>query len=119
MKETLFLLTVLLVVPAVVSSQTETPSTAQNNNRQAVGQRNHVTITGCLTSSHHKEYQLVDQDGTTNLVYSPTVNLDAYVGQSVTLVGNRSATPSTDTGTARPMPHFMVTEVRPASGSCK
>jgi len=119
MKETLFLLTVLLVVPAVVSSQTETPSTSQDINRQAVPQRNHVSITGCLTSSHHKEYQLVDQDGTTNLVYSPTVNLDAYVGQSVTLVGNRGAIPSTDTGTARPMPHFMVTEVRPASGSCK
>jgi hypothetical protein len=119
MKESLFLLTVLLVVPAVVFSQTETPSTSQDNNRQAVQQRNQVSITGCLTSSHHKEYQLVDQDRTTNLVFSPTVNLDAYVGQSVTLVGNRSATPSTDTGTARPMPHFMVTEVRPASGSCK
>jgi hypothetical protein len=119
MKESLFLLTILLFVPAIVSSQTETPSAPQNSNRQAVQHRNHVTITGCLTSSHHKEYRLVDQDGTTNLVYSPTVDLDSYVGQSVTLVGNRSASPSTDTGTARPMPHFMVTEVRPASGSCK
>lgn len=119
MKESLFLLTILLVAPAVVSSQTETPTAPQDSNRQAVHQRNHITITGCLTSSHHKEYQLVDQEGTTNLVYSPTVNLDSYVGQSVTLVGNRSASPGTDTGTARPMPHFMVIEVRSASGSCK
>ena len=118
MKESLFLLTILLFVPAVVASQ-ETPSAPQDSNRRAVQQQNHITITGCLTSSHHKEYQLVDQDGTTNLVYSPTVNLDGYVGQSVTLVGNRGANPSTDTGTARPMPYFMVTEVRPASGSCK
>jgi hypothetical protein len=53
------------------------------------------------------------------MVYSTTVHLDSYVGQSVTLIGNQSATPSTDTGTGRPMPHFVVLEVQPASGSCK
>jgi hypothetical protein len=53
------------------------------------------------------------------MVYSKTVHLDTYVGQYVSLVGNVSATPSTDTGTGRPMPHFIVMEVRPASGSCK
>jgi hypothetical protein len=117
MKGSLFLLTILLFVPAVVASQ-ETPS-AQDSNRRAVQQQNHITITGCLTSSHHKEYRLVDQEGTTNLVSSPTLDLDSYVGQSVTLVGRRSASPSTDTGTARPMPHFMVSEVHRGSGSCK
>jgi hypothetical protein len=119
MKESLFLLTILLVAPVLASSQTQNPSATQDSNRQTAQQRNQITITGCLTSRHHKEYQLVDEEGTTNLLYSPTVNLDSYVGQSVTLVGNRGASPGTDTGTSRPMPHFMVVEVRPAPGKCK
>jgi len=53
------------------------------------------------------------------MVYSSTVHLDSYVGQFVTLTGSRSAMPSTDTGTGRPMPHFAVTGVQPATGQCK
>jgi hypothetical protein len=53
------------------------------------------------------------------MVYSSTVHLDSYVGQFVTLVGNQSATPSRDEGMGRPMPHFVVLEVQPASGKCK
>lgn len=53
------------------------------------------------------------------MVDSTTVRLDSYIGRPVTLVGVQSATPSTDTGTARPMPHFKVLEVRPESGTCK
>jgi hypothetical protein len=78
----LFLLTIFLVVPALASTQ------------------HNITVTGCLTKDSHSEYVLVDQKGTTYLLYSSTVNLSSYVGQSVSLNGDRSATPSTDTGTA-------------------
>ena len=102
------LATLALVVGAV------NPSAAQNKNDRL------STITGCLTKSTHDTYRLVDQNGKTNMVYSTSVKLDSYVGQSVTLTGKQSATPSTDSGTARPMPHFIVTEVHPAaSGGCK
>lgn len=105
------LATLALVVGAV------NPSAAQNNNSQT---DRTSTITGCLTKSTHDTYRLVDQNGKTNMVYSTSVKLDSYVGQSVTLVGKQSATPSTDTGTSRPMPHFIVMEVHPAaSGGCK
>ena len=53
------------------------------------------------------------------MVYSSSVHLDSYVGQSVTLVGVQSATPTADTVGGRPMPHFNVLEVHPASGNCK
>ena len=65
------------------------------------------------------EYQLVDEKGITNQVYSATVHLDSYVGQSVTLTGDQSATPSTDNGMGRPTPHFKVVKVQPTSGDCK
>lgn len=95
------------------------PSAAQNSVGQATGRHKRSTITGCLTSAEHDTYRLVDEKGVTHMVYSSTVHLDAYVGQYVTLTGSQSATPSTDTGTARPMPHFTVTEVQPATGQCK
>lgn len=96
---------------------TNTPSAAQKSNPHA---RKRSTITGCLTKSTNDTYQLVDQKGQTNMVYSTSVALDSYVGQSVTLVGNQSTTPTTDSGTAHPMPHFVVLEVHPAaSGTCK
>jgi len=79
---------------------------------------NQSAITGCLTKNPHDEYELVDEKRVHNLLYSSTVPLDTYVGQSVTLIGERSATPSTDTGTARPVPHFKVVDLRPASGKC-
>jgi hypothetical protein len=105
MRGSLFMLAILMVAP--VLAQSPNPKT-------------HQTITGCLTStgSSH-EYQLVDEKGVTSIVYSTTVHLNSYVGKSVSLVGDQSATPSTDTGTGRPMPHFKVVKVQPASGDCK
>jgi hypothetical protein len=103
----LLVLAILVVTPALAFSQSPKPNT-------------HSTITGCLThTSQPDEYRLVDESGFTNIVYSVTVHLDSYVGQSVTLSGDQSATPSTDTGTAQPMPHFKVVKVKPASGACK
>jgi len=102
-----FVLAVLVVAPALAFSQSPNPKT-------------HSKITGCLTSTGHpNEYQLVDEKGITNQVYSATVHLDSYVGQSVTLTGDQSATPSTDNGMGRPTPHFKVVKVQPASGDCK
>jgi len=80
--------------------------------------RNQTSVTGCLTKNPHNEFELVDEKGIHNLLYSSTVPLDTYVGQSVTVMGERSATPSTDMGTGRPMPHFNVVDLRPASGKC-
>lgn len=107
MKGSLFVLAILVVAPALAFSQSPKPKT-------------HSKITGCLASTGQPdEYRLVDKKGVTNLVYSVTVHLDSYVGQSVTLIGDQSAMPSTDTGTARPKPTFKVVEVQPASGNCK
>jgi hypothetical protein len=107
MRGSLFVLAILVATLAPAFSQSPKPKT-------------HNTITGCLSSGDKPdEYRLVDEKGVTNLVYSVTIHLDSYVGQSVTLTGDQSATPSTDTGTGRPMPHFKVLKVKPASGSCK
>ena len=103
----LVLACILVVTPALSFSQSPKPKT-------------HSTISGCLTSGDHPdEYRLVDEKGVTNIVYSVSVHLDSYVGQSVALTGDQSARPSTDTGTAQPMPHFKVVKVKPASGTCK
>jgi hypothetical protein len=107
MRGNLLVLAILVVTQAFAFSQTA---------------KHKSTITGCLTSTtigKRKEYRLVDQKRTKNIAYSKTVNLDSYVGQSVTLVGDVSATPSTDEGTSAPMPIFVVSEVQPASGNCK
>jgi len=107
MRRRLFVFAILAVVPALTFSQSPKAKT-------------HSTITGCLTSTGHpNEYQLVDEKGITNQVYSTTVHLDSYVGQSVTLTGDQSATPSTDNGMGRPTPHFKAVKVQPASGDCK
>jgi hypothetical protein len=79
--------------------------------------RNQTALIGCLTKNHN-EYELVDEKGIHNLLYSSTVPLDTYVGQSVTLIGERSSAPSIDMGTARSMPYFKVVDLRPASGKC-
>lgn len=107
MKLRMFMLTIMVVAPVFGFSQSPNP-------------KPHQTITGCLmaTKTSH-EYRLVDEKGVANIVYSVKIHLDSYVGQSVTLVGNQSATPSTDEGTGRPAPHFKVVEVKPASGTCK
>ena len=77
-----------------------------------------VTITGCLTKNALKEYELVDQEGTDNLPYSTTVDLDKFVGHTVTLVGRRASTPSAETTAGPVKTHFMVRKVESASGQC-
>ena len=109
MKLRLFLLVILLVIPALVFGQSATP---KKTTRQ-------VTITGCLTKNSHGDYELVDQKGVHNLVYkSERVDLESHVGESVSLTGQQSAMPSTDTGTSRPMPHFVVEKLQQGSGKC-
>ena len=108
MRGSLLVLAILVVTPALAFSQSPK-------------QKTHSTITGCLTSGfQHDEYELVDEKGVANIVYSVSVHLDSYVGKSVTLTGDKGATPSTDNGmTGRPTPHFKVVKVQPASGECK
>jgi hypothetical protein len=119
MRGSRFVLAVLVVSSSLAFSQSSKPSAAENDGSQPVGHHKHGSITGCLTSAEHDTFRLVDQKGITNMVYSSTVHLDSYVGQFVTLTGSQSATPSTDTGTGRPMPHFAVTGVHAATGQCK
>jgi len=119
MRRNRFMLAVLVVASSLAFSQSDKPSAAENGGSQPAGHHKHNTITGCLTNGEHDTYRLVDQKGVTNMVYSSTVHLDSYVGQFVTLTGSKSATPSTDTGTSRPMPHFAVTGVHAATGQCK
>jgi|SRR5215472_1691204 hypothetical protein len=108
MRGKLFVLVILVVTPALAFSQSR---------------KHESSITGCLTSTtvnNKKQYRLVDQKKVTNIVYSKTIDLESHVGQSVTLVGDISPTPSSDEGTAQPMPIFWVLEeVKPASGTCK
>jgi hypothetical protein len=118
MEESFFLLTVLLVTPALVSSQTAVPKATQDHGRPMHLKRNQSAVTGCLTKNSHNEYELVDEKGNHHLLFSSTVPLDTYLGQSVTVIGERSATPSTDMGTARPLLYFNVVDLRPASGRC-
>jgi hypothetical protein len=110
----LFVLTILVVTPVLVFSQADTQSASQNSSPQKQSK-----ITGCLTKTKDNQYRLVDQKKITNMVISNGVDLESYVGQSVTLIGAQSAKPSTDTGTGRPMPTFRVREVQPGSGTCK
>lgn len=107
MRLRLFLLVILSVIPALVFPQTPKMTT------------HYVTITGCLAKNSHGDYELVDQKGVHNLVYkSERVDLESHVGQSVSLTGEQSAMPSTDTGTSRPMPHFVVKKLQQGSGKC-
>jgi len=118
MKERLLLLIVLLLTPALVCIQTRVPKATPQHGAPMHLKRNQITVKGCLTKNPHNDYELVDEKGTHNLLYSSTVPLDTYVGQSVTVMGERSATPGTDIGTARSMSHFNVVDLRPASGQC-
>jgi len=107
----------VLIFTAFALTQTSTPSQASNSHPMQKPQ--HVTIKGCLANSTtEKEYQLVDEKGITNLVYSSSINLASYVGQSVTLNGDRSAVPSTDTGTSDPKPHFIAKKIHVDSKTC-
>ena len=111
------LVLIILTVTAGLAFSQHSQNTPPNSNPQSVIPGNRTTITGCLTGEPD-HYRLKDEKGVTNMVYSTTVHLNSYVGQPVTLLGVQSATPSNDTGTARPMPHFKVLEVHPASGNC-
>jgi hypothetical protein len=107
MRGRLFVLAILVVAPVLAFSQSSKPKLRSR-------------ITGCLSGiGRPYEYELVDEKGVTNLIYSVTVHLDSYVGRSVTLAGDQSAMPSTDTGTARPSTHFKVLRACSASGNCK
>jgi len=117
MKERLFLLTLLFGCASSCFPARPFTST-QGSSPQIHLKRNESTITGCLTRNPHNEYELVDEKGIHTLLYTSTVPLDTYMGQSVTLVGELSAAPSTDTGPARPVPHFKVVDLRPAAGKC-
>lgn len=109
MKVRLFLPLIPLVISALAFSQSATPKKTTQE----------VTITGCLTKNSHGDFELVDQKGVHNLVYkSERVDLESHVGQSVSLTGQQSAKPSTDTGTSRPMPHFVVKKLQEGSGKC-
>ena len=101
------MLAILVVVPVISFTQSPKPKL-------------HSKITGCLSGSGRPyEYELVDEKGVTNLIYSVTVHLDPYVGQSVTLGGDQSAMTSTATATVHPSTHFKVLRVYSASGKCK
>ena len=112
MKLSIFVLTALLLNPLLARSQNRPTGDQANDLHQK-----RTTITGCLTKNSLKEFELVDEAGIDNLPYSATVNLDQYVGQIVTLIGVRAATPTSDIGP--PKPHFMVNKVQSASGQCK
>ena len=75
-----------------------------------------INITGCLTKNSLKEFELVDQDAIDNLPYSAVVDLDQYVGKTVTLSGRRAATQH-DTG--REKPHSQVTRADVVSDQCE
>lgn len=117
MKERLVILTILFVTSVLLPCQSW--NLPQDNGPQTHVQRNNITITGCLAKNKYDDYELVDQKGIHNLIYgSDKFDLESYVGRSVTLIGERGAISSADTGTARLMPHFKVADLRPASGKC-
>ena len=112
MKPTILLCMTLLLSPFPVPAQQ--PSQGKDNELS----HQDVAITGCLTKNAFKEYELVDKEGTDNLPYSSTVDLDKYVGHAVTLVGRRAATPSDETSAGPGKTHFLVKKVESASGEC-
>jgi hypothetical protein len=123
MKLRFFVPVLLIIAGAIVVSRADALNPPQDNTMQqdntTQSAKKHITITGCLTSVHRGAYQLTAEDGVTYLVYGKSVQLSDYVGKSVTLEGDKSATPSTDTGTGRPKPHFHAISAQPESGTCK
>jgi len=112
MKLTTILCVTLLLSPVTVPAQQ--PSQGNDNELS----HKDLVITGCLTKNA-QEYELVDKEGTDNLPYSPTIDLDKYVGHTVTLIGRRAATPSAETNAGQSKTHFLVKKVESASGECK
>lgn len=111
MKPSVFLLMALLLSPMVIAAQ-DAPKVDKPNNLH----HERINITGCLTKNSLNEFELVDQGGIDNLPYSAVVDLDQYVGKTVSLYGRRAATPH-DTG--REKPHFQVRNVQVVSDQCK
>lgn len=112
MKLTILLCMTVLVTPVILPAQ----QPSQGTDKQ-LGHKD-VVITGCLTKNAHNEYELVDKDSGENLPYSTTVDLDRYVGQTVTLVGRRASTPNAETTPGPVQSHFLVKKVESASGRC-
>ena len=102
----------LLLLPLPVPAQQ--PAQGKDNE---LGHQD-LTITGCLTKSPNKEYELIDQHGIDNLPYSTIVDLNKYVRHTVTLVGRRAAKPSAETTAGPVKTHFMVRKVESTSGQC-
>lgn len=90
--ETTFLSTALLLNPMLFSAQNTSDGDKPNDLHHE-----RINITGCLTKNSLNEFELVDQCGIDNLLYSAVVDLDQYVGKTVTLLGRRAATQH-DTG---------------------
>jgi hypothetical protein len=114
------MLVTILVLTQFAFSQSDNLTATQDP--QAAQQRTESTITGCLTGKAN-EYRLVDQKGTTHLLLNPTVSVESYKGQSVTLTGEpditRDASASSDEATTHGMRFFRVTGVTGESGPCK
>ena len=113
MKLSIFLLMTLLLNPVLVLTQNKSEEQQANDLHHK-----RTAITGCLTKNSLNEFELIDEEGTDNLPYTPTMDLNQYVGQFVTLTGTRAATHAVDSGVP-PKPHFLVSKVQPASGKCK
>jgi|SRR5215467_252788 len=107
---------ILLCVTVLLS--TVTISAQQPPQAKELGHKD-VTITGCLTKNAHNEYELVDKEGNHNLPYSTSLDLDKYLGHTVTLVGRPASTPSAETTPGPLQTHFLVKKVESASGECK
>lgn len=107
------LMTLSLLNPLLVPAQNTSRGDQENDPRKE------ISITGCVTKNSHKEFEVVDEKGISNMLYGDLIDLDQYVGKTVTLVGKRSATPSTDMGIKNPQPHFLVSTVSVESNTCK
>ena len=115
MKLTVILCMSLLLNPlAPLAVRAQQPPQAKDN---GLGHQDEA-ISGCLTKNALKEYELVDEKGRDNLPYSTVVDLNKYVGHTVTLVGRRAAAPSAETNAGPVKTHFMVMNVQSASGEC-
>ncbi len=71
MKPTFFFLMIMLLLnPVLVRAQNDSKGDQNNDPRKE------IAVTGCLTKNSLKEFDLVDEKGIDNLLYSEVVNLD-------------------------------------------
>ena len=111
----LMLILLLLIPVSVVSGQTGA-STVPQTNSQPQEERTEISVTGCLTKDSSNQYELVDQEGVHNLPESSSISLDQFVGQEVTLIGQRTPMP-TKNSVAQPKARLAVSKVQ-VSGKC-